>query len=69
MTEPREGKPKAIACPGCGAGTIWHDSNPYRPFCSERCKLIDFGQWASESYRMPSSRGTGDFQADEDGQT
>jgi endogenous inhibitor of DNA gyrase (YacG/DUF329 family) len=29
--------------------------NPYRPFCSERCKLIDLGQWAAESYRIPDS--------------
>lgn len=27
--------------------------NPYRPFCSQRCKLIDLGQWASENYRIP----------------
>jgi len=28
-------------------------ANPYRPFCSERCKLIDLGAWASEAYRVP----------------
>jgi len=27
--------------------------NPYRPFCSERCKLIDLGDWAMERYRVP----------------
>lgn len=27
--------------------------NPFRPFCSERCKLTDFGNWASERYRVP----------------
>ena len=31
----------------------WDPANPYRPFCSERCKLIDLGQWASEAYRIP----------------
>ena len=31
----------------------WNTANPFRPFCSERCKLIDLGQWASESYRVP----------------
>ena len=28
-------------------------ANAYRPFCSERCKLIDFGAWATEKYRVP----------------
>ena len=28
--------------------------NPFRPFCSERCKLIDFGNWADGNYRVPS---------------
>jgi len=28
--------------------------NKWRPFCGERCRLIDLGQWASESYRMPT---------------
>jgi len=31
----------------------WDVSNPYRPFCSERCKMIDLGAWATESYRVP----------------
>ena len=42
-----------MSCPQCGAPTPWSESNPYRPFCSERCKLIDLGQWASEGYRIP----------------
>ncbi|MEX0958255.1 MAG: DNA gyrase inhibitor YacG [Burkholderiales bacterium] len=47
--------PLAIACPQCGGQAVWHQSNPFRPFCSERCKLIDFGHWASETYRMPEA--------------
>ena len=43
-----------VNCPQCGAALSWDQSNPYRPFCSERCKLIDLGQWASESYRVPT---------------
>jgi hypothetical protein len=35
---------------------VWHESNPYRPFCSERCKLIDLGQWATEGYRIPQAQ-------------
>jgi endogenous inhibitor of DNA gyrase (YacG/DUF329 family) len=33
--------------------TAWSADNPFRPFCSERCKLIDFGQWATGGYRIP----------------
>ena len=39
-------------CPTCGKSVEWRD-NPWRPFCSERCKLIDFGKWANEDYRVP----------------
>lgn len=34
---------------------VWDTRNAWRPFCSERCKLIDLGQWASESYRIPET--------------
>lgn len=40
-----------VKCPRCGKRVPW-ESNPYRPFCSERCKLIDLGMWASEAYRI-----------------
>jgi endogenous inhibitor of DNA gyrase (YacG/DUF329 family) len=43
-----------IACPKCRKPATWEE-NPHRPFCSERCKLIDLGQWADGSYRIPSS--------------
>lgn len=42
-----------IKCPVCKQKTEWQD-NPYRPFCSERCKLIDLGAWASEEYKIES---------------
>jgi len=44
--------PKERPCPHCKKMTKW-DSNPYRPFCSRRCKTIDLGNWASGSYRIP----------------
>jgi len=44
---------RQIHCPSCGKLLKWDKSNPYRPFCSERCKLIDLGEWASESHRIP----------------
>jgi endogenous inhibitor of DNA gyrase (YacG/DUF329 family) len=43
-----------MTCPNCGKPADWQD-NPYRPFCSERCKLIDFGRWANEEYRVPAT--------------
>ncbi|MBO0720193.1 MAG: DNA gyrase inhibitor YacG [Blastocatellia bacterium] len=41
-------------CPLCRRETEW-ENNPWRPFCSERCQLIDLGKWATEEYRVPSS--------------
>ncbi|MDO4894428.1 MULTISPECIES: DNA gyrase inhibitor YacG [Moraxella] len=38
-------------CPTCQQPAIWQD-NPNRPFCSERCKLIDLGAWAAEDYKI-----------------
>jgi endogenous inhibitor of DNA gyrase (YacG/DUF329 family) len=42
-----------IHCPTCGQETIWSKENPWRPFCSERCRLIDLGAWATETHRIP----------------
>jgi endogenous inhibitor of DNA gyrase (YacG/DUF329 family) len=41
-------------CPNCKKPTVFNSENPYRPFCCERCKLIDLGAWASETYRVES---------------
>jgi endogenous inhibitor of DNA gyrase (YacG/DUF329 family) len=46
--------PKIVICPTCGGDSVYAASNPFRPFCSERCKNIDFGAWASESFRVPT---------------
>ena len=40
-----------MKCPICGKPTAWKD-NPDRPFCSERCRVIDLGNWASEDYHV-----------------
>ena len=40
-----------INCPHCGKKTFYND-NPSRPFCSERCRLVDLGCWASEEYSL-----------------
>jgi uncharacterized protein len=42
-----------LSCPICHKEVEW-EGNRFRPFCSERCKLIDLGNWAAESYRVPS---------------
>ena len=44
---------KLVPCPRCGKLARFTVENPWRPFCSERCKLIDLGHWASETYRVP----------------
>lgn len=44
---------QAITCPTCGKKETWKPENKYRPFCSERCKLIDLGDWADEKHRVP----------------
>lgn len=41
-----------VPCPTCKKLTRYSKENPYRPFCSERCKLIDLGEWASEGHRI-----------------
>jgi uncharacterized protein len=42
-----------MKCPICHR-PVTYEGNPYRPFCSERCKLIDFGAWANEEYSVPA---------------
>ncbi|MDR0702542.1 MAG: DNA gyrase inhibitor YacG [Azoarcus sp.] len=44
-----------MCCPQCGGKAEWSEANPYRPFCSARCKQIDLGAWASGQYRVPAS--------------
>lgn len=42
-----------MLCPTCDKVIEWK-GNPFRPFCSEPCKLIDLGHWATGSYRVPA---------------
>jgi endogenous inhibitor of DNA gyrase (YacG/DUF329 family) len=41
-----------MKCPTCGKPSQWQD-NQYRPFCSERCQLVDLGRWVEGEYRVP----------------
>jgi len=43
---------KKIQCPTCKKSIEWSEQFPLRPFCSERCQLIDLGDWASETNRL-----------------
>jgi endogenous inhibitor of DNA gyrase (YacG/DUF329 family) len=45
---------RLVPCPRCGAQAPYSPENAWRPFCSERCKLIDLGAWANEQYRVPA---------------
>jgi len=44
---------KQVACPSCKKSVIWSEESPWRPFCSERCRLIDLGEWLEEEKRIP----------------
>ena len=60
-------KPKLVTCPQCGSAVAWDPSNKYRPFCSERCKMIDLGAWATESYRIPVEEDDDQLEQDDPG--
>ena len=46
-----------VKCPHCGK-EVEFSGNEFRPFCSERCKLLDFGAWADEEYALPAETST-----------
>jgi endogenous inhibitor of DNA gyrase (YacG/DUF329 family) len=46
---------RAVRCPICQSEVSWED-NPHRPFCSERCRLIDLGGWSEGRYRIPGEK-------------
>ncbi|MFO1390182.1 DNA gyrase inhibitor YacG [Cellvibrio sp.] len=41
-----------LNCPTCKKLVLWNDEFPHRPFCSDRCRLIDLGEWASENHKI-----------------
>lgn len=55
---------RIVDCPQCGGPSRYEPANRYRPFCSERCRAIDLGAWASEEHRLPdeSPPDDGDFE-------
>lgn len=45
--------PHVVKCPTCQKEVVWGPESKFRPFCSERCKLIDLGDWAAEKHAIP----------------
>lgn len=58
-------KKQNIECPTCHKKNTWNKKNDFRPFCSERCKLIDLGEWADEKHRIPGEPAATDEQENE----
>jgi endogenous inhibitor of DNA gyrase (YacG/DUF329 family) len=63
-------KAREAPCPVCGKPAVFAPSNPARPFCSDRCRTVDLGGWASGSYRIPArpaeDEGTGNDEEPKD---
>lgn len=58
-------KTLSVQCPVCKTEVLMTKAFPHRPFCSERCKLLDFGGWASEAHRISSNSGSEDDWSEE----
>ncbi|NEV61972.1 DNA gyrase inhibitor YacG [Thiorhodococcus minor] len=60
---------KMVACPHCGRPVEWTEISRWRPFCSERCRLIDLGDWIEENHRIsdPTDAPSEDPPPSEDG--
>ena len=46
-------KTLSVQCPSCKKNVLMTKESPFRPFCSERCKSLDFADWADETHRIP----------------
>lgn len=55
--------PLVVQCPTCKIAVVWNSENQFKPFCSERCRLIDLGDWATESHKIPAAPGFNDVEA------
>lgn len=58
-------KPLVVKCPTCQAEVIWGETNPHRPFCSERCRNKDFIDWAREEHRIGGDNDYDDLLSDD----
>ena len=62
--ETREDGVLCVRCPNCGKKVKYSPDNPFRPFCSERCRLLDLGAWAKEERTVPGNAVNADEDAD-----
>jgi endogenous inhibitor of DNA gyrase (YacG/DUF329 family) len=60
---------KTVTCPTCGNKVPWTPASRWRPFCSERCRLIDLGEWLDEGHRLSEPSDGLAWQEPEDGRT
>ena len=42
-----------VGCPVCGTAVPWNEASRFRPFCSQRCRTVDLGDWAAERHVIP----------------
>ena len=59
-------EPRIVKCPQCRTEVAWTAASKWRPFCSERGKLIDLGAWASERYRIETPEAADDNETPEE---
>lgn len=57
----KQGPIRELPCPTCQKPVRWTPAAKFRPFCSERCRLIDLGEWASESFLIPAQQSPTDI--------
>ena len=65
MTQTNTTGVKTVNCPTCQKIVPWREESAFRPFCSKKCQLIDFGEWANENHAIPLEEGPEDFNLDE----
>jgi len=58
------GKARTFPCPTCGKVVEWDLHQQWRPFCSERCRMIDLGKWLDETHRIPADEPAGAIDPD-----
>lgn len=69
MNESNMNNNPKIKCPTCGKENTWKPENAFRPFCSDRCKLIDLGEWASEGRKIPGGPADAKSLPDDNGES
>lgn len=55
MSESNNIQPTTVKCPTCQDPVIWNEESQFRPFCSKKCQMIDFGEWADEEKSIPGA--------------